>query len=526
MKKILFFVLILISFKGFSQSTVLLRGDTIKVYKQGDTATLKVEGEVMITHYKLGSANDSILRWDPVTKKVRMSDASGIGGVNRFGVSGEDAIATQNRTFTGNDNTYYLRFDSLASWRVGRDGVVRFNMSSTTSSMISQNTSAAFTAGPSTAVMNFGSNALTALADSTQSSRIIAYIDGFKNGMLTDYALTPRNYVDSLIAGAGSNLIFEESVVESNDSVFLRGEKIYTPATNTFYGRDNANNPGYHSAAIINLTNVENKHFLNYKNGEWLNTKYFQEMKFIVGEDVGYPDAGDSTFIDTAFAYRKINVFREGDLQYQDDPLYGWEIDDATSKIIFHPPLFEGERVILQIYDTLQWNSITHTIVEECVDFNLTGDLTESPACTWSSAAGTGKGYGTKSLQIGDDGYYIVSIVNSDNYQAPIGLDDDASNVEAYVNWECTVYANTGTYRYHENGGAAQNSGVAYADGDLLRFYVASGVIKAQKSSNGGGLWTDIYTFTGVTQDHILYPKVDLAVAGKKITDAKIFGFQ
>jgi hypothetical protein len=49
MKKILIFLLTFICLKSFSQSTVLLRGDTIRVYKQGDSSYLKVDSFLFVT---------------------------------------------------------------------------------------------------------------------------------------------------------------------------------------------------------------------------------------------------------------------------------------------------------------------------------------------------------------------------------------------------------------------------------------------------------------------------------------------
>src|SRR6186997_1274683 len=80
MKKILILIGFLYSINSFSQSTVLLRGDTIKVYKQGGDAVLKVEGHLMLKDYRQGNSNDSVLTWDATTKKVRMMNRAGFGG--------------------------------------------------------------------------------------------------------------------------------------------------------------------------------------------------------------------------------------------------------------------------------------------------------------------------------------------------------------------------------------------------------------------------------------------------------------
>jgi len=86
MKKILILIGFLYSINSFSQSTVLLRGDTIKVYKQGGDAVLKVEGHLMLKDYRQGNSNDSVLTWDATTKKVRMMDRSSFGSSGGLGV--------------------------------------------------------------------------------------------------------------------------------------------------------------------------------------------------------------------------------------------------------------------------------------------------------------------------------------------------------------------------------------------------------------------------------------------------------
>src|SRR5688572_24337552 len=72
----------------------------------------------------------------------------------------------------------------------------------------------------------------------------------------------------------GSNLIFNESVVESNDSVFLRNEK-YEPATDpSTYGYADGTY-GYKPVAKYNFTGLANWDLLRYNSSstEWVNYK-------------------------------------------------------------------------------------------------------------------------------------------------------------------------------------------------------------------------------------------------------------
>jgi len=104
MKKILILIVFLYSLNSFSQSTVLLRGDTIKVYKQGGDAVLKVEGHLMLKDFRQGNSNDSVLTWDATTKKVRMMD--------RNSFAGGSTPTLQQVTTAGNTSTNALLTDN------------------------------------------------------------------------------------------------------------------------------------------------------------------------------------------------------------------------------------------------------------------------------------------------------------------------------------------------------------------------------------------------------------------------------
>lgn len=349
----------------------------------------------------------------------------------------------------------------------------------------------------------------------------------FLSGYVTQSALDDT--ADAIRGGfpTGGGGIYEESVVKVADSVYLDGEKALPPSANKFYGRNNSNSPGYHSAAVINLTNIQNKQFLNYKNGEWVNTQYFQEMRFVTG-DSAYILNGDSTLTDTSFYSRKLNVFREGLLQYKDDTLSGYEIIDDSTMVV-HPPAYGNERFIIHVYDTLQWNTITAGLApasEVCVDFNVSGDLTESPACTWGSAAGTGQGYSTTSLANGTDGYFVIKNINGSTATVnPIGLDDAANNSTIYTAWEYVVYRFSGFYYYIDNAATVAGGTIAAADNDLVRLNKVGTVVKAQYSSDNGVTWNDIHTYS-LSANHTLYAKTHFPLGGYIIQDAKVLNFQ
>src|SRR6188768_4088269 len=65
-------------------------------------------------------------------------------------------------------------------------------------------------------------------------------------------ACNPKRWI-SVGSGSGTTLTFEESVVKSNDSVFLRNEKVEPATEPSVYGYQNGTY-GYKPAAILNLT--------------------------------------------------------------------------------------------------------------------------------------------------------------------------------------------------------------------------------------------------------------------------------
>lgn len=262
--------------------------------------------------------------------------------------------------------------------------------------------------------------------------------------------------------------------------------------------------------------------------GRLENTDPFNEMKFTAGE-TDYTAVGDSIISHRRFMSSKLNVFRDGELQWEADSYEPYSITRTDSNIIFHPPLSTGERVVIQSYNHIQWTTIIPYPIPPspvCVVFTTSGDLTESPSCTWSSAAGTGKGYGTTSLAAGDDGYFLIKNTDGANTDLnPIGLDDDGDNTEDYTAWEYCIYRNTFINEYsYQNNGSSGSSGVAAAANDWLRLRKEGTVVYAEKSTNSGASWTLVYTFSG-SAAHTLYPKTHLVVAGKKIIDASVLNF-
>lgn len=84
----------------------------------------------------------------------------------------------------------------------------------------------------------------------------------------------------------------------------------------------------------------------------------FREMKFTAG-DVGFMDVGDSLIINEYFrTTNKINVFRDGEMQWEASSYEPYSITRSNDSLIFHPPVSTGERIVIQTYNRVQWATI------------------------------------------------------------------------------------------------------------------------------------------------------------------------
>jgi hypothetical protein len=83
----------------------------------------------------------------------------------------------------------------------------------------------------------------------------------------------------------------------------------------------------------------------------------FRELRFIVGTTTNAPVAGDSTFTFTGYINKKVNLFREGELQYDSLTTNGYEFNPGTGSFTFHPPLLLGEKIIIQAYPQVDWTT-------------------------------------------------------------------------------------------------------------------------------------------------------------------------
>lgn len=78
------------------------------------------------------------------------------------------------------------------------------------------------------------------------------------------------------------------------------------------------------------------------------------EIKFRVG-DAGYPSPGDTDFLllgcdGNPLLNKKIDLYRDGELQSQGDIEFGFTYDPVTAHITVIPSLYNKERIILKIF--------------------------------------------------------------------------------------------------------------------------------------------------------------------------------
>jgi hypothetical protein len=233
MKKILGLILLLISVQMFGQDPP---GYQHRIVRERIQGSFMVDSTLHIPRYcgtpsgvrGGGSIQDGALAIDTCNNILYYYSSAAWIAVGTTNIYNSNGVLTSNRTLTGLNNTYSLNFDSLSSWRAGRNGVSRFSFNSTTSSMVSQNTNAAFTANPSNAIINYIGNAIRVFADSSTSTKLIAYETNI-NGSLTTNALTTKSYVDSLHAAGGTTPTWQQVLTAGS---ILTSYNLITHGTN------------------------------------------------------------------------------------------------------------------------------------------------------------------------------------------------------------------------------------------------------------------------------------------------------
>jgi hypothetical protein len=254
----------------------------------------------------------------------------------------------------------------------------------------------------------------------------------------------------------------------------------------------------------------------------------FRELKFKVGVTDNAPIAGDSVLIYPAYASKKINLWREGELRYDSSATDGYEKLHDT--IIFHPALYANERIIIQAYPDSNWTydgftappppSTTYIAFTSAGGANA---ITQSPTGTWT-ASGSGNGFGkatTQSLASSDNGWIQAQYTGTSNVGAVIGF--DASNTQTdYDQFDYGMYTSAGTWKRIING-TITDIGVAVVLNQFYRLRRVGTDTFIFETSMDESTWTTIYTST-ITTTAQMFPKITIVVVGNKASEVKGFG--
>lgn len=175
-------------------------------------------------------------------------------------------------------------------------------------------------------------------------------------------------------------------------------------------------------------------------------------------------------------------------------------------------------------------NAIDDSIVvftEQDVNYNLTnGTITESPANQWNFAISSYATDNTKSLS--GNGYVVWELGNPQGIV--VGLDGSSSNTFyesggtigydycAYV-FSTDVYTNYGGHAQASPTNAGSISGATH-----LRIYISGSTTTLEKSMDGGGSWSVMYTYPDPPAG-TLYVKTSSAVGSNSLLNPKTGGF-
>lgn len=160
---------------------------------------------------------------------------------------------------------------------------------------------------------------------------------------------------------------------------------------------------------------------------------------------------------------------------------------------------------------------ISNSIGFDALIFGSLTNLANSGGGLWtgtsSSPSYNNYGLATKKLASGSDGFIMWDISGSINESAMLAFrtDNAASRYDAN-DYKAAVWVYAGDIYRIDGGGSVTNTGATLtpAAGACLRIIRTGSVIKAQKSTDSGGSWTDVYTFTfSSTADLFINADVD-----------------
>ena len=240
---------------------------------------------------------------------------------------------------------------------------------------------------------------------------------------------------------------------------------------------------------------ADNIHMTAYGNRKWIDAvaqsgmvdffNPFREMTFRAGDSL-YIEVGDSLITNRYFrTTNKLNVFREGELQWEASTYEPYSITRTNDSLYFHPPLSTGERIVIQSYSHVNWVAITPD--PPPFEFLLTnfptGDL----------------GYSVRKLSSTYSGYCLKVRRSSDNAEQDIGF---VNNELDTVAMKIFVGANSAyVTKWYNQAVAATNDAVQTTSGSQPRI-MNSGVI--DRVQNNDGDWVVGILFDGTDDNFTL----------------------
>lgn len=441
---------------------------------------------------RVGSSNnDGLLASDTLNGHVyhywnlawnRLANYEDIAGAGINIYNSDGYITDDDRYVKGLNDTKGVVFDSLNYFLLTRNNVTRFYMNNLVTRINAPDESQYFGTENAASYVIADNNFMQWETDSTESRRKIVYPSNI-HGTFNAYTLVDKSYVDSV----ATNLDF----------------------------------------IVVNEANVENNSWLKYDedNDEYdvfsidsLNGK----MEFITGvTGGGFPANGDSIMTDSNFIYRHIEIDREGDRQSRlAFNNYYYEHDSTNGNIIFHPPLVNGERVIIYTSWIATWSFLHRRtapspLVWTAIDFETNTNLSESPANQWQASTGAGWGQtglnDTYKIPASTEAAYRTQITAATQwkYIMGIGTDDAEVGYASFTRGVLVQHNGSNFDIYRTSGASTFDTGVDLDVGDYCALWrYADGTVKIRKSVDGTN-WTDVYAY-GATSTADMFFKIDV----------------
>ncbi len=219
-------------------------------------------------------------------------------------------------------------------------------------------------------------------------------------------------------------------------------------------------------------------------------------LQFKVGITPNAPVDGDSTFIQTAWQGKWLEVYREGENQYYNDTEYGYEFDSTTATLGVHPPFTTGERVKIYVYNT---TPVFDTLESPPpawadLDFPTNTNLTSTSQIWEPTAQGSWGQFGLSNTTLTADGAYGFRYAASGGDNCIIGFNTTNSSQD-YTNYEAGVLIAGGGGLYWIESGTPTSAGVTLSIGDYVRMHRVGSAIELQTSPDKI-TWTDRHTYS------------------------------